>query len=99
MALWVHIIEPTGCPCQPRPSHCGSADAGAERRDDRGLTALYYAIYFNRVGAVKELLKNGANKHGCRDKNGMTPLDWAIYNDSKEILELLEQTETKDKSS
>ncbi|XP_051173333.1 putative ankyrin repeat protein RF_0381 [Leptopilina boulardi] len=57
-------------------------------QNDKGETALHYAVSQQHIDAVKFLLKKGANKN-CQSKIKYTPLHYAARIENKEICEIL----------
>jgi len=56
--------------------------------DNKGRTPLIYAVIYQRLAAVKMLLKRGANIN-AKDLNGESAIDWAGKSSNVEILESL----------
>ena len=55
------------------------ANINPDTRDDKGGTALFYAVGNNQIDAAKLLIKKGASLK-IKDDNGMTALHWAVRN-------------------
>jgi uncharacterized protein len=56
--------------------------------DEKGTTALMYAVQFRNVAFVQLLLKHNADKT-LRDKNGKTAFEFAVFSGNEEIINLL----------
>ncbi len=56
--------------------------------DDKGGTALHWAVYYGHKEVVKILLMHGADPY-IKDKNGISPYSLAEIKRKKEILKLL----------
>ncbi len=65
-------------------------EAGADVNIQNGMggTALSFAAMFNKVGLVKLLLENGAEK-SLKDNQGITALQQAERQGFQEIIDLL----------
>ncbi|WP_457621183.1 ankyrin repeat domain-containing protein [Persephonella sp.] len=57
--------------------------------DDRGGTALHWAVYYGHEDIVKILLLHGANPF-LEDKNGISPYRLAQIKGKSEILDLID---------
>ena len=64
--------------------------ANINQQDDKGATALIYAVLNNCEEVTRLLLSNGADKKLATKKNGLTPLMVARKNGFKAIINLLE---------
>lgn len=75
-------------------------DEGADvnSKDDRGLSAIMYAVASEVFGVVKELITRGADIT-VADDNGATPLHLAAYSSEIEILKLIINTHLADHDS
>ncbi|ACO04374.1 2-5A-dependent ribonuclease (2-5A-dependent RNase)(Ribonuclease L) (RNase L) (Ribonuclease 4) [Persephonella marina EX-H1] len=62
--------------------------------DERGGTALHWAVYYGHKEIVKLLLMHGADPL-IKDKNGITPYRLAEMKGKKEILKLLNKFREK----
>jgi len=56
--------------------------------DEKGTTALMYAVQFRNVAFVQLLLKHKADKT-LKDKNGKTAFEFAVFSGNEEIINLL----------
>lgn len=54
----------------------------------RGVTPLMYSSFYNDLNTTKELIKLGANVHK-KDKYGLSPLAYAIENNSTKTVKIL----------
>jgi ankyrin repeat protein len=57
-------------------------------KNGKGWTPLHLAVILNNLKLVKLLIENGA-KHNILDNKSKTPLELAIDNDNKDIIEYL----------
>jgi ankyrin repeat protein len=64
--------------------------ANINAKDDKGGTALHWAVYYNHKEIVKFLLMQGANPFEV-DNQGVSPIDVARMNNKKEILKIFEE--------
>jgi ankyrin repeat protein len=66
-------------------------DAGADldAHNGHGLTALMEAAFWGNIEVAKILVERGADIH-AKDHQGHTALDWAVHEDRREIVGLLE---------
>ncbi len=62
--------------------------ADVNYQDEKGGTALHWAVFYGHTDIVKLLLMQGADPL-IKDKNGITPVDVAKINGKKKILKLL----------
>ncbi|SNZ10388.1 Ankyrin repeat-containing protein [Persephonella hydrogeniphila] len=62
--------------------------ANVNYQDEKGGTALHWAVFYGHKDIVKLLLMQGADPY-IKDKNGITPVDVARINQKKEILKIL----------
>lgn len=63
-------------------------DVSIFRDDLMGSTALHWAVFHGNIEAVELLLKAGANPNAT-NLNGVTPIQYAIYQKQPEIFRLL----------
>jgi ankyrin repeat protein len=68
----------------------GGADVNKRSPSDKSYSPLMFAIWIHegREGNVKALLDAGADV-GVKDDNGLTPLYWAAFSSSKDVLDLI----------
>ena len=59
-------------------------------QDEKGGTALHWAVFYGHKEIVRLLLMQGADPL-IRDKNGITPVDVAKINRKREVLKILEE--------
>lgn len=59
-------------------------------RDEAGMTALHWAVLRNQEGAVKFLVKRGANVT-LADRSGATPVELAIREGHRQLIPLLQR--------
>jgi ankyrin repeat protein len=62
--------------------------ANPDETDEKGTTALMYAVQFRNIELVKVLLEYKANK-SLQDKNGKTAFEFAVFSGNDEIINLL----------
>ncbi|GGD29336.1 ankyrin repeat domain-containing protein [Flavobacterium orientale] len=62
--------------------------ANPDGTDEKGTTALMYAVQFRNIELVKVLLEHNANKT-LQDKNGKTAFEFAVFSGNDEIINLL----------
>ncbi|WP_457625261.1 ankyrin repeat domain-containing protein [Persephonella sp.] len=62
--------------------------ADVNYQDEKGGTALHWAVFYGHKEIVKLLLMQGADPY-LKDKNGISPVDVARINQKKEILKML----------
>ncbi|WP_457636146.1 ankyrin repeat domain-containing protein [Persephonella sp.] len=62
--------------------------ADVNYQDEKGGTALHWAVFYGHKEIIKLLLMQGANPL-IKDKNGITPVDVARINGKKDILKIL----------
>ncbi len=58
------------------------------KKDERGISPLMYAILFKQTDIVSYLIRNGAD-YRAEDKNGLTIADYAKQSKSEEIIKLV----------
>ena len=58
------------------------------KKDERGISPLMYAILFKQTDIVSYLIRNGAD-YRAEDKNGLTIKDYAEKSKSEEIIKLV----------
>ncbi len=58
------------------------------KKDERSITPLMYAILFKQTQIVDYLIRNGAD-YNAEDANGLTILDYAKKSKSEEIIKLV----------
>ncbi|WP_457639280.1 ankyrin repeat domain-containing protein [Persephonella sp.] len=64
--------------------------ADVNYQDEKGGTALHWAVFYGHKDIVNLLLMQGADPL-IKDKNGITPVDVARINHRKEVLTILEK--------
>lgn len=68
--------------------------ADVNYQDEKGGTALHWAVFYGHKEIINLLLMQGADPL-IKDKNGITPIDVAKINGKKEILEILKKNYDK----
>ena len=64
--------------------------ADVNYQDEKGGTALHWAVFYGHKEIVRLLLMQGADPL-IKDKNGITPVDVAKINRKREVLKILEE--------
>ncbi len=62
--------------------------ADVNYQDEKGGTALHWAVFYGHKEIIKLLLMQGADPL-IKDKNGITPIDVARINGKKDVLKIL----------
>ncbi|MDQ7055528.1 MAG: ankyrin repeat domain-containing protein [Persephonella sp.] len=62
--------------------------ADVNYQDEKGGTALHWAVFYGHKDIVKLLLMQGADPL-IKDRNGITPVDVAKINRKREVLKIL----------
>ena len=60
-----------------------------DETDFSGRTALYWAVFNRHTDMTRLLLEHGADPHVTVNSYGWNPLHWAIYNQDRQIEDLL----------
>ena len=64
--------------------------ANVNTTDEKGTTALIYAVQFGNAAIIKELLLNKADKT-IKDNQGKTAFEYAVFSGNNEIINQLKQ--------
>ncbi|RUM60358.1 MAG: hypothetical protein DSY53_00845 [Persephonella sp.] len=64
--------------------------ANLNAKDDKGSTALHWAVYYGYKDIVRLLIMQGANPY-ITDNYGLTPIDVARFNQKTEILKIFKE--------